>query len=233
MALMTGEQVQVVRSIERRNLLPHRSPGCSGNDKFVLASLPTHWEFDFEHGEWLPGIREVALVDGVNGVGRDLNPGPIVAMIGRKGGVVIHEEDSRLPAKFHNPVRMMRNTKGRPVYYPCWVQWDVMGEDAERVPVGDDHREFRRVLRDTGVVAPISAMMKKRTIKGAIFRRDEAVNMYGASPSNAGLADKVQRAQAEVVAMDREIPLAEALAIVRGESTPAPTKRRARKDEVA
>lgn len=217
MALMTGEQVQVVRSIERRNLLPHRAPGCSGNHKFVLASLPTHWEFDFEGGEWLPGIREVPLVDGVNGVGRDLNPGPIVAMIGRKGGVVIHEEDSRLPAKYHNPVRMMRNTKGRPVYYPCWVQWDVMGQDAERVKVGDDHREFRRILRDTGVVSPISEMMRKRAIRGAIFRRDEAINLHGASPANSGLLDKVQRAQAEVVAMEREIPIDEAMAIVRGE----------------
>lgn len=213
----TGETVSVVEHLERRDRLPHR--GARTNAPFLLAHLPSHWDFDFEAGEFLPGTVEAPLVAGSHGVKGDRNPAPLKYVFESKGGVVIDERDSRLGA-FERPVQMKLNTKNQPVYYPLWCRWEVNGNECERVADVAIYREFQRTLVKTGIVRPISNLAKKRMVKHAQFRLDQMVERHGANPANSGAAEAVDTARAELHAMQHECSLADARKAL------APNKRR-------
>lgn len=165
-----------------------RLPGRP-SPKFVYAHNPSNWSFDPVHG-FLPVATKIPIRPGVNGCGRPPN-GHVAMLSGlRAQGWIILDESG--PIRVTNPdtgeivedagyLLLWEGKKGK-IYQDVWSWPTLIGRgNSARVDWSSqfDHDGFKAwliMLRDTGVVPPISPGVASRLLKVQERRADRRLS---------------------------------------------------------
>lgn len=178
-------------------------PSGWANDPFVYVHLPNGWAYDETHG-FLPVPAEIILKPGVNGTGEDRSASKAKAGFLEKGGEIISYTDPRL-GKWKNyvgkwPVRSA--VPGTPhgwryAFRSCG--FDVLANNAVRpVEAPEDWAEFRKHLRDSGIVPP----MDEAVYMGILDREEKQLSRaIKAATENPHLGEAVTRRKDRIAKM--------------------------------
>jgi len=106
-------------------------------------------------GEFLPRIEKIPLVRGAGGVGEDLDPAKLVGSLSKKGCQVF-PRGYRPMGPFRNYIKVWDSGRG-PLYSEPWERASKLPDGQIKFTLDEaKHTEFRRYMRDEGVVAPMS-----------------------------------------------------------------------------
>ena len=197
--------------LKRTTLTNEGLPVIKPAPDFVYVVYENGWAYDHECGEWLPYPQKIAAVPGANGVrnitdrsGRIIGVDMSRAIAGAqgKGGAIVATDDSRLGA-FVDYVGIYKTEAG--ANHHVWagkeggkgetgiklrsgaVLWNSKDQD-----VRQEWREFKRVIRDTGICPPMTWEVYKLKVATQQKRLELEAHSYGAKPA---LAHKIELQQ--------------------------------------
>lgn len=201
--------------------LPKRDAPASAEFRFVF--LPERWNWIEDTGEWLPALAEMTYTPGVNGISAKKGPqasAPAKAMINGKGGTVI-EPNERGLGRFAPYLHKFKNESGHDVWRSIFESVEVVGKRALWDRDEEEYREFCRTLLTQQIVPKIHPHIAAEKIAVVQERVKRMVARVGGNPTHEGLRAELERLQATVYGMEHNVPLADAIAALRGEQRPS------------
>lgn len=208
-----------------RHDAPRLPNSVRGRPNFYFTCLPARWDFTITeygdngvplNGEWLPQLTQLPLDPGVGGVEQPRRtgdpPDPSTAITHvreRKGGVVIHPDDDRLPAHWQNYVQQWHNAGGQAVHGSIWESWTKVGtrvhwQIQEDGP--DGVWAFRRFLVEEGIVPEPHPEVIGGEVEKRRDRYQRMLDRLGSNPAHQGHALKVDREKALIELMEGTEP---------------------------
>jgi hypothetical protein len=220
---LRGTRIQPATAADNTRL-PKK--GAKATPNFRMATNPRRWNWNPLTGEWLPALAHLPWVPGVNGgvstrAGFD-DTGPR-QIVRKKGGVVIDPFDTRLKGKdadgdfdFTGYVSTLLNTAGQRVHFSIFEEFEIVGNIAIREFDQHEANRFSRCLLSSGMVPPVHAGIIKQELRKQDERIKRKIQRVGDNPGNRAVASELEVLQATRHGMENQIPLTEALDVIRG-----------------
>lgn len=180
------EQPTRVRRTEKTNNgLPIDKPAPD----FVFVVFEKSWEFfagnKDEDAAWLPQLRRISATPGANGVGEDFSLAKPLASVREKGGAVVDPEDARLGEFQYYVAYYETQRKGAKHHVFCELE-GIKLRSGEIIWRSDDAqpkwREFRKVIRDSGIVPLMTHEVFLLKMETARDRLSRVETRYGDKP---------------------------------------------------
>jgi len=221
---LRGNRIQPPTASENTRL-PKK--GAKASPNFRMATNPRRWNWNPLTGEWLPALVHLPWVPGVNGGVSvrgggfdDTGPRQIVRS---KGGVVIDPWDTRLKGKdadgeydFTGYVSTLLNTAGQKVHFSIFEEFEIVGNIAIREFDQHEAHRFARCLLSSGMVPKVHNGIIKQELRKQDERIKRKIRRVGDNPGNRAVASELEILQATRHGMENQVPLTEALDIIRG-----------------
>jgi len=171
--------------------------------RFIFQHHPMRWSFI--DGEWLPQLSKLSIDPGVNGVtgggGTDL----AIAGAMRRGWQMIRSSDPRL-GEYQDYMVALPHAAGGSTYVDPFQKVTV---EAGRMFVeegGESYYAFLRHLITSGIVAPISANVKKIKLHDIEKKVERLQGAVSVNPANQIAAGRLRQAEGWLSAMRGDKP---------------------------
>jgi len=169
--------------------------------KFVYVTYPQSWRYDIDFG-FLPVLKRIIAVPGVNGVGRDGSLNKVLSSVANNGGTYIDPKDHRL-GKFQDYVQFYPTSNGGKWYVDFCQKATVLPtgqiiwNDSEiKVPM----KEFRAHIRDSGIVEPLIHEFYVQMVES---EKSKLNRLYGRIDRNPSVKVKVEECEARIKGMEK------------------------------
>ena len=201
-----GERQKAEEVVGGTNLPAKQVPS---RPKFIFLHYPTSWDFDSETGEYVPQIRTIGIVPGGGGVRSNGDASAKIGYLQRKGGIVLDPTDKRL-GEYGMYGTKVTNDRGRVVHMSIFERYERVGNKAFHDHNLPEFRKFQRLLIKNGVVPEMHPRVKQMEIDKVAAGVNKLIEDYGITPEGSKELERVTRARSMLLAMEEEIPVAEA-----------------------
>ena len=156
--------------------------GVTPGKRFVYVHYSKSWEFVNSKWGFLPIPKKIVAVPGCNGIGKSGDLTPVIIGVTQKGGTYIDPTDSRL-GEYEGYVQYYDCENGAKWYCDFCSEATVL-PDGQIIwsSKGDEWLEFRKHLKDAGIVHALIPEVYEMILAKQVTRTDRIGSKISRNP---------------------------------------------------